>query len=680
MGKKKSAAKGEATAHPDRTGASTRPPKACLMEGGQLTSPFKQCLVEIFSRFDSDGDHMLSEEELQVSEMKSMFEWLDGASGGGLSLRGFVEMYKRQTEVSLEESWSDLTKLGYDESLKLRTKGESREEWSNEVSERLRDFSKLSEEFMSFPASSQQMTAAKCETVRRTSTALGLECQMLQLPDGSEELCVFRPPETTGRASSPSSPSDNPSSPKKSPSSSPVFSALELDCSSCQELQETFTEFIPDGWTIYAHHMTICLGSLADARSNGNKLSEDLQALIRQLKPKDRRSVKVVSIGRTKGVVAVGVIGCPSVNQVPHITLACAKGHKPVESNSITKWQRLEVFHSLSGVVREFEQKDASAGLTAATREAHERLIMRLKELEAEVLAARAIHFSQLQDADERTLQRAIQEREQELASLKLDDDDGWKEAKSVKTKVKGKMSLFELCSDGNGVVNFGEFASWAGPRLGLELGVAKMLGKSASLMMASSPCSVIGCPCEAYGGKDEDDHGKKCKECKHKRGLHVAKATTGEVPFPPYWSHHDGDFNELISLPGKTAVEEFQKLLDKTYRKAYTKDRAKHNPTNPKVPQGFEVLAVKRNENKNTWQEYAFRRGDIMSRPDRPEIFADVKTSLAMDEIGGDKANRLLSDCILDELDERNERIEDPARCCTALFCQGMHISLTPC
>ena len=66
MGKKKSAAKGEATAHPDRTGASTRPPKACLMEGGQLTSPFKQCLVEIFSRFDSDGDHMLSEEELQA--------------------------------------------------------------------------------------------------------------------------------------------------------------------------------------------------------------------------------------------------------------------------------------------------------------------------------------------------------------------------------------------------------------------------------------------------------------------------------------------------------------------------------------------------------------------------------------------------------------------------------------
>lgn len=202
------------------------------------------------------------------------------------------------------------------------------------------------------------------------------------------------------------------------------------------------------------------------------------------------------------------------------------------------------------------------------------------------------------------------------------------------------------LDEDGNGVVNFGEFASWAGPRLGLELGVAKMLGKSASLMMASSPCSVIGCPCESWGGHEDDQHDKKCKECKHKKGLHVAKATTGEVPLPPYWDHQDGDFNDLIPMTGKNVKEEFQKLLDKTYRKAYTKDRGKHNPTNPKVPKGFEVLAVKRNENKHAWQEYAFRRGDIRNRSELPVMFADVKTSLAMDEIGGDKANRLLSEC----------------------------------
>jgi len=202
------------------------------------------------------------------------------------------------------------------------------------------------------------------------------------------------------------------------------------------------------------------------------------------------------------------------------------------------------------------------------------------------------------------------------------------------------------LDEDGNGVVNFGEFAAWAGPRLGLELGVAKMLGKSASLMLAASPCSVLGCPCEKFCGKEDEASDKKCKECKHKKGLHVAKVTTGEVPFPPYWNHHDGEFNELVPMTGKSVNEEFQKLLDKTYRKAYTKDRAKHNPTNPKVPKGFEVLAVKRNENKHSWQEYAFRRGDILSRDSLPEIFADVKTSMAMDEIGGDKANRLHSEC----------------------------------
>ncbi len=78
---------------------------------------------------------------------------------------------------------------------------------------------------------------------------------------------------------------------------------------------------------------------------------------------------------------------------------------------------------------------------------------------------------------------------------------------------------------------------------------------------------------------------------------------------------------------------------LRSNLRKAYTKDRGKHNPTNPKavcisqnefstgkgtkgcksirkyasgmlqVPSGFEVLAVKRNENKNSWQDSRRKR-----------------------------------------------------------------------
>lgn len=202
------------------------------------------------------------------------------------------------------------------------------------------------------------------------------------------------------------------------------------------------------------------------------------------------------------------------------------------------------------------------------------------------------------------------------------------------------------LDEDGNGVVNFGEFAAWAGPRLGLELGVKKMLGKSATTMMRASPCGVLGCPCENFVGHEEKKHDAKCKDCKHKAGLHTTRAreSAGEVPFPDYWQNHDGDFNELIPMTGKK--DEWQKLLKETYRKAYTKDRAKHNPTNPKVPADFEVVNVKRNENKKTWEEYACRRGDLLAREELPELFPDVKTSLAMEKIGGAKANRLHGEC----------------------------------
>ena len=39
-------------------------------------------------------------------------------------------------------------------------------------------------------------------------------------------------------------------------------------------------------------------------------------------------------------------------------------------------------------------------------------------------------------------------------------------------------VSLPFIGQDGNGVVNFGEFASWAGPRLGLELGLASQISQ----------------------------------------------------------------------------------------------------------------------------------------------------------------------------------------------------------
>ncbi|CAJ1432833.1 unnamed protein product [Effrenium voratum] len=699
-------------------------PLVRLMQHGKLTKPFKQCLVEIFSRFDSNGDKILDKEELQAfsraanvdgrefkgdefEHMKAEFDWAEHEEDetgafGGLTLRGFVEMFTQQTRVSEAESWSDLDRLGYDRDLKRR------QEMSPEMVELLNGFYQSSEQDLALDVSAEE-----AQEIEALTTSLGLECRVLQ-SNGSEQLHVFKPPAPVEEME----PGDDV---EEGRSGDCVFSALELEVESSQLLLDTFKDSIPEGWVVYAHHMTICLGSLEDANSNGSALPDERRAAIRTLRPKDLRMLRVVSIGKGSGVLAVGVVGCPSVNRVPHITLACAKNHRPVESNSISSWAPLPrkrrdrgdggdggggLGPVLRGVVRQFSQRATARPLTAQVERRD--LKERLRDLEVQVLAARAIRLQQLEVAQApEVLQQAIEERRRELAALTdaatcaaaevgADaESSGWEAAKdyaiacSMSKDVQpepltlrvifdwsdsdgsGKLSRGELeaslgkiracCGslpevtdeawhhldeDGNGVVNFGEFAAWAGPRLGLELGVAKMLGKSASLMLAASPCSVLGCPCEKFCGKEDEASDKKCKECKHKKGLHVAKVTTGEVPFPPYWNHHDGEFNELVPMTGKSVNEEFQKLLDKTYRKAYTKDRAKHNPTNPKVPKGFEVLAVKRNENKHSWQEYAFRRGDILSRDSLPEIFADVKTSMAMDEIGGDKANRLHSEC----------------------------------
>lgn len=205
---------------------------------------------------------------------------------------------------------------------------------------------------------------------------------------------------------------------------------------------------------------------------------------------------------------------------------------------------------------------------------------------------------------------------------------------------------------DGNGVVNFVEFASWAGPRLGLPLGMDRMMGKMKTGNL-SHPCTVIGCPCEAFEGDSEKPQ-SKCKTCKHKCSMHQSRQKEGEVMIPEYWENHDQDFCEFIELKSAEVVEEFQKLLDATYRPTWTRDRTRHNPTRPKPPASFKVVAVKRNENYDTWKEYACRRAEIMLQQeekkadgqDPMELYSDVKSTAAWREIAGKKGDRLQHEC----------------------------------
>lgn len=129
-----------------------------------------------------------------------------------------------------------------------------------------------------------------------------------------------------------------------------------------------------------------------------------------------------------------------------------------------------------------------------------------------------------------------------------------------------------------------------------------------------------------------------------------MAPISTGEVPYPPYWNNHTDKFTEQVELSSGKTEEEFQKLLDRTYKAAFTQDRQKHNPTNPKVPEKFKVKKVLRNENSLSWREYACRRAEIQHRVAEEghsiDLFENVKTTVAWKEIGGDKADRLAHDC----------------------------------
>mmetsp|Transcript_1106 Transcript_1106/g.2164 ORF Transcript_1106/g.2164 Transcript_1106/m.2164 type:complete len:286 (+) Transcript_1106:129-986(+) len=116
------------------------PKEQLLEEDGAATRKFKQVLVALFARFDVDGDKLLSEDELrafsraanvddreftddELAEVRDNFDWKEeGSNGcGGLTLRGWMQMYVTQTAGGAEEeTWADLHSLGYNDQLELQ--------------------------------------------------------------------------------------------------------------------------------------------------------------------------------------------------------------------------------------------------------------------------------------------------------------------------------------------------------------------------------------------------------------------------------------------------------------------------------------------------------------------------------------------------------------------------------
>ena len=119
-----------------------------------------------------------------------------------------------------------------------------------------------------------------------------------------------------------------------------LYSAVVLDTASRTFLLDFVDDYIPEGWKVIAHHMTINLGELKDKTDIGEEVT-----------------LTVTEVGLSDMAMAVKVTGYPSKNEIPHITIAInPDGGKPAMSNQITKWRPVKTF-MLNGVVTEIKKQ-----------------------------------------------------------------------------------------------------------------------------------------------------------------------------------------------------------------------------------------------------------------------------------------------------------------------------------
>lgn len=120
-----------------------------------------------------------------------------------------------------------------------------------------------------------------------------------------------------------------------------MYTALVLHPAETQKLLATFGVYIPPGWSVKAHHMTINLGRAADGPA-ATLVGQPGEAVVRTVAVSDQ-------------VVAVGVESdVPSNNAIKHITLAVNElnGGKAKHSNGLTNWQPVPEL-KVAGIVDE---------------------------------------------------------------------------------------------------------------------------------------------------------------------------------------------------------------------------------------------------------------------------------------------------------------------------------------
>ena len=112
------------------------------------------------------------------------------------------------------------------------------------------------------------------------------------------------------------------------------YYGMFLDNRSQQRLFQRFESQIPADWKRYGDHMTVIYNDNSENARQWANLCEKQVGTTAVLMG--------VALGVSDRAIAIKVLGYQSNNAIPHITIAVAPGARPVESNQITNWVKLE--------------------------------------------------------------------------------------------------------------------------------------------------------------------------------------------------------------------------------------------------------------------------------------------------------------------------------------------------
>ncbi len=124
------------------------------------------------------------------------------------------------------------------------------------------------------------------------------------------------------------------------------YTAVKLD----DDSHKALAQLAPQGWKVFAHHMTIIPPTLQQTEPRYNYPKYPIGSEI---------TFEAVAMAKNDKVIAVQIkTDVPTKNKIPHITIATNNGGKAMESNDFSKkdFKRMKPI-KLKGTIEEIPKK-----------------------------------------------------------------------------------------------------------------------------------------------------------------------------------------------------------------------------------------------------------------------------------------------------------------------------------